>query len=94
MEKLAKDKHFNLLRKFVNYEQKSFITLCRSGRFYKHVAHVTYSPIKKAAPSLQNARAYLATVVNYAPKMFMKSTPGPNVIKLFFVRELRIFILS
>jgi hypothetical protein len=26
-KKLAKDKHFSLLRRFVNYGQKSFITL-------------------------------------------------------------------
>jgi hypothetical protein len=31
----------------------------------------------------QNALAYFATVVSYAGKMFMKSTPGANVIKLF-----------
>ncbi len=31
----------------------------------------------------QNAAAYFATVVSYPRKMFVKWTPGPNIIKLF-----------
>ncbi len=34
----------------------------------------------------QDALAYFAMVVGYACKMFMKATPGVNVIKLFSTR--------
>jgi hypothetical protein len=52
---------------------------------------VTYGPSKiscaihKAAAMqrFQSALAYFDTVVSYAHKMFIKPTPGPNVIKLF-----------
>jgi len=32
MEKLARDKHSSLIPKFVNYEQKSFVTLVRVSK--------------------------------------------------------------
>ncbi len=36
-----------------------------------------------AMQCFQNALAYFATAVSYVRKMFMKSTPVVNVIKLF-----------
>jgi hypothetical protein len=48
----------------------------------------------------QNALAYFAMAVGYEFKIFMKQTPGPNVIKVFwsvnhgFLYEARVFVLG
>ncbi len=34
LERLARDKHFSFLRKFLNYRQKSFVTLALYRKLY------------------------------------------------------------
>jgi hypothetical protein len=45
-KKLASDKHFNLLQKFVNYEQKGFITLSPGPNVIKEFLSVIYELLK------------------------------------------------
>ncbi len=82
----------SLLRKLVNYGQKSFITLA-PGRLYKHFMRITYGPatircaiilcMRASIQCFIIALAYLASAVSYCHKMFLKLTPGENVMKLF-----------
>jgi len=59
----------------------------------KHFTRVTYAPSKiscisfnefKLPCSFQNAVTYLATIVSYACKMFMKLSPGTSFMNNIF----------
>jgi hypothetical protein len=62
-----------------------------SGKFHKHFAHITYGPGKIIFTTVhymyatmhcfQNEPAYFDKAVNHAQTVFIKSTPGLNVIK-------------
>jgi hypothetical protein len=74
-----------------------------SGQFNNHFTSVIYSPgkiictvihcIHAPMQCFQNALAYFATGVSYACKMFIKLTPGANVIKLLMTVSYKIFII-
>ncbi len=77
LERLARNKYFNLLQALVNYGWKKFykkIDTC--GQFHKHFTLVTYKlccAIHRMHVPMQcflNVLAYFATVVSYERKKF------------------------
>ncbi len=47
-----------------------------------------------AMQCFKNAPPYFPPAVSYAHKMFIKLTPGANVMKLFYGRSIRVFVKS
>ncbi len=43
---------------------------------------------------IETETSYIATIVNCTCKMLMKSTPGPNVIKVFTSDNSLVFVIS
>ncbi len=92
LEKLTSDKHSILLRIFVNYRQKSFITLTPGANVIKLFSvrdlqifvlspTVSWTRLEKLARDKHSV--LLRKFVNYRQKSFITLTPGANVIKLF-----------
>ncbi len=81
LKRLAKDKHSSLFVLFVSDKDKKFYNIDTCGKFNKHFKCATYGHSKTNCTV--HCRHAFAMVVSYKEKMFIKSTPGPNVIKLF-----------
>jgi hypothetical protein len=56
-------------------------------------ADIHYSSLKKACQGQNTLTYFVATTVT-KKKAFVTLTPGANVKKTFFVRTLRIFVVS
>ncbi len=78
----------SLLRYGNNYCRKKFYSTGLRGIFHKHVLFVTFDPSKVSCtvcPRFHNVLAYFAATLRYTHIMFMKLTPGADVIKRFTV---------
>jgi hypothetical protein len=49
----------------------------------RHYQNKLYSPLRAPTQCFKNVPAYFGTAVSYERKIFMKSTPVVNVVKLF-----------
>ena len=84
--KLARDEHSNLSGKFVNYRQKSFITLAQ-GQCYKtfYVCNLQIFVLRQCLswqtfPAQSNKPPWLVQkIVNYGQKGFIESAQGGRI---------------